>query len=99
MASIIQHGLINRSRVFTFSVHLPDRPGELLRVAELVAKQNGNIIKLEHNQFFNINRQQGVELRVTLEAFGVTHKRAILDALQHAGYDAAEIGTSSVYNN
>lgn len=99
MASIIQHGLINRSRVFTFSVHLPDRPGELLRIAELVAKQNGNIIKLDHNQFFNINRQQGVELRVTLEAFGVTHKRAILDALQHEGYDATEVGTSSVYNS
>lgn len=98
MASIIQHGLINRSRVFTFSVHLPDRPGELLRIADLVAKQNGNIIKLDHNQFFNINRQQGVELRVTLEAFGATHKRAILDALQHEGYDATEVGTSSVYN-
>ncbi|MCD7753918.1 MAG: threonine ammonia-lyase [Clostridiales bacterium] len=98
MASIIQHGLINRSRVFTFSVHLPDRPGELLRVAELVAKQSGNIIKLEHNQFVNINRQHGVELKVTLEAFGATHKRAILDALQADGYDAVECNTSSVYD-
>lgn len=98
MASIIQHGLINRSRVFTFSVHLPDRPGELLRVAELVATQNGNIIKLEHNQFVNINRQHGVELKVTLEAFGDVHKRTILDALQAEGYDAAECNTSSVYD-
>ena len=98
MASIIQHGLINRSRVFTFSVHLPDRPGELLNVASLVAKQNGNIIKLEHNQFVNINRQHGVELKVTLEAFGEVHKRTILDALQAAGYDAMECNTSSVYD-
>ena len=98
MASIIQHGLINRSRVFTFSVHLPDRPGELLNVASLVAKQNGNIIKLEHNQFVNINRQHGVELKVTLEAFGAVHKRAILDALQAEGYDAMECNTSSVYD-
>ena len=98
MASIIQHGLINRSRVFTFSVHLPDRPGELLNVASLVARQNGNIIKLEHNQFVNINRQHGVELKVTLEAFGAVHKRAILDALQAEGYDAIECNTSSVYD-
>ena len=73
VASLVQHGLINRGRVFTFSVQLPDRPGELLRVAQLVAEANGNIIKLEHNQFVNINRQSGVELRVTLEAFGHTH--------------------------
>ncbi|MBQ8935443.1 MAG: pyridoxal-phosphate dependent enzyme, partial [Oscillospiraceae bacterium] len=98
MASIIQHGLINRSRVFTFSVHLPDRPGELLRVAELIAELKGNIIKLEHNQFVNINRQHGVELKMTLEAFGAEHKQSILDALRKEGYDAAETATSSVYD-
>ena len=69
VASLVQHGLINRGRVFTFSVQLPDRPGELLRVAQIVAEANGNIIKLEHNQFVNINRQSGVELRVTLDAW------------------------------
>ena len=88
MSSLVQHGLINRGRIFTFSVQLPDRPGELLRVAEIVAKQNGNIIKLDHNQFVNINRQSGVELKVTLEAFGHEHKQAILDAMQQAGYPA-----------
>ena len=88
IASLVQHGLINRGRVFTFSVHLPDRPGELLRVASIVARENGNIIKLEHNQFVNINRQSGVELRVTLEAFGHAHKNAILTAMKEEGYDA-----------
>lgn len=98
VASLVQHGLINRGRVFTFSVQLPDRPGELLRVAQLVAEANGNIIKLEHNQFGNINRQSGVELRVTLEAFGHTHKRAILDALCGAGYAARECHTNDFYH-
>ena len=98
MASLVQHGLINRGRVFTFSVQLPDRPGELLRVAQIVAEANGNIIKLEHNQFVNINRQSGVELRVTLEAFGHTHKRAILDALCGAGYAARECHTNDFYH-
>ena len=98
VASLVQHGLINRGRVFTFSVQLPDRPGELLRVAQLVAEANGDIIKLEHNQFVNINRQSGVELRVTLEAFGHTHKRAILDALCGAGYAARECHTNDFYH-
>ena len=98
VASLVQHGLINRGRVFTFSVQLPDRPGELLRVAQLVAEANGNIIKLEHNQFVNINRQSGVELRVTLEAFGHTHQRAILDALCGAGDAARECHTNDFYH-
>ena len=97
VASLVQHGLINRGRVFSFSVQLPDRPGELLRVAEIVARENGNIIKLEHNQFVNINRQSGVELRVTLEAFGHAHKQAILDAMCAAGYVARECHTSQLY--
>ena len=93
MSSLIQNGLINRGRVFTFSVQLPDRPGELLQVASIVAKERGNIIKLEHNQFVNINRQHGVELRVTLEAFGHDHKNAILTAMAEAGYQVKEVAT------
>ncbi len=95
VSSLVQHGLLNRGRIFTFSVQLPDRPGELLRVAEIVSNQNGNIIKLEHNQFVNINRQSGVELRVTLEAFGHAHKKKILDALNDAGLKAVEVLTVS----
>ena len=97
VASLVQHGLINRGRVFTFSVQLPDRPGELLRVAQLVAEANGNIIKLEHNQFVNINRQSGVELRVTLEAFGHDHKKQILQAMRDEGYQVAERDTGDLY--
>ena len=93
MSSLIQNGLINRGRVFTFSVQLPDRPGELLQVASIVAKERGNIIKLEHNQLVNINRQHGVELRVTLEAFGHDHKNAILTAMAEAGYQVKEVAT------
>jgi threonine dehydratase len=73
--------------VFTFSVLLPDRPGELVRVAEIVSAQQGNIIKLDHNQFVSINRAAAVELQVTLEAFGHSHKAAIVKALEDAGYE------------
>ena len=95
VSSLVQHGLLNRGRIFTFSVQLPDRPGELLKVSSIVAEESGNIIRLEHNQFVNINRQSGVELRVTLEAFGHQHKQKILNALISAGYDAQETTTVS----
>ena len=98
VSSLVQHGLVSRGRVFTFSVQLPDRPGELVRVAEIVAEQNGNIIRLEHNQFVNINRQSGVELKVTLEAFGHDHKDRILEALSQAGYQAHEVDTTDFYH-
>lgn len=94
MSSLIQHGLILRGRVFTFSVLLPDRPGELLRVADLLAQEKGNIIKLEHNQFVNINRQAGVELKVTVEAFGHAHKQSILERMTAEGYDVHEAAPS-----
>ena len=98
VASLVQHGLVGRGRVFTFSVQLPDRPGELLRVAEIVAGQSGNIIKLEHNQFVSINRQSAVELRVTLEAFGHTHKKEIMRAMRKAGYEVKEVKTKDFYD-
>ena len=97
MASLVQHGLIGRGRIFTFAVRLPDRPGELLHIADILARNNGNIIKLEHNQFVNINRQSGVELRVTLEAFGHDHKQQILDALRQDGYQAQLTDTGDFY--
>ena len=97
VSSLVQHGLVSRGRIFTFSVILPDRPGELLRVSQVLAENNGNTIKLEHNQFVNLNRQSGVELRVTLEAFGHEHKAQILNALKAAGYNAREVSTTEVY--
>ena len=98
MASLVQHGLVRRGRVFTFSVNLPDRPGELVHVAQVVAREQGNIIKLEHNQFVSINRQSAVELRVTLEAFGHSHKQTILDALRAEGLDARLVTNPDIYD-
>ena len=86
MSSVVQQGLILRDRIFTVSVELPDRPGELSRVAAVIAEANGNVIKLEHNQFVSINRNAAVELRITMEAFGTEHKEDIIGALRQAGY-------------
>ncbi len=87
MSSVVQHGLIQRDRIFTLSVLLPDKPGELVRVAGVIAAEQGNVIKLEHNQFVSTNRSAAVELKITLEAFGTEHKQRIMDALRRAGYE------------
>ncbi len=94
MSSVVQQGLIMRDRIFTVSVLLPDKPGELSRVAAVIAAQNGNVIKLEHNQFVSTNRNAAVELRITLEAFGSDHKKEILDALNKGGYRPKIVRTS-----
>lgn len=86
MSSVVQQGLVLRDRIFTVSVLLPDKPGELSRVSDIIAKQNGNVIKLEHNQFVSINRNAAVELRITMEAYGTEHKTQIIDALHKNGY-------------
>ena len=97
LSSVVQHGLIERGRVFTVSVQLPDRPGELVNVANVIAKLKGNVIRLEHNQFVSINRNSAVELRITLEAFGHEHKKEIIDALRKHGYDPKEESPTGLY--
>ena len=94
MSSVVQHGLIQRGRIFTVCVLLPDRPGMLLSVASIIARENGNVIKLEHNQFVSTNRNAAVELRVTVEACGEDHKRQIVDALEAGGFDPSIVQTS-----
>lgn len=97
MASVVQHGLIERDRVFTVSVQLPDRPGELVHVANIIAGLKGNVIRLEHNQFVSINRNAAVELKITLEAFGHEHKNQIVSALRTNGYDPKVESPTSIY--
>ena len=96
-SSVVQHGLIARSRIFTVSVLLPDKPGELQRVAGVIAGENGNIIKLEHNQFVTINRNSAVELVITIEAFGPEHKEQILRVLSEQGYRPIEKKPKAIF--
>ena len=97
LASVVQHGLIARSRIFTVSVLLPDKPGELMNVSSVIAKAQGNIIRLEHNQFVSLNRNSAVELVITMEAFGPEHKQAIIQELAEQGYRPIEKTPKSIY--
>lgn len=94
MSSVVQHGLIERGRVFSMAVLLPDKPGELLKVAQIIADAKGNVIKLEHNQFVSINRNAAVKLTITLESFGIDHKNEIIEAMRSHGYEPKLVQTS-----
>ncbi len=94
MSSVVRQGLILRDRIFSVSVLLPDKPGELSRVSGVVGDANGNVIKLEHNQFVSINRNAAVELVITMEAFGTEHKQQILEALEKEGYNPKVVPTN-----
>ncbi|MBQ1689064.1 MAG: threonine ammonia-lyase [Lachnospiraceae bacterium] len=98
ISSVVQHGLIQRGRVFTISVRLPDRPGELVNVANIIAEHQGNVIRLDHNQFVSINRNSAVELKITMEAFGHDHKNEIINALEEKGYRPRMEEPKSMYN-
>lgn len=93
MSSVVQQGLIFRDRIFTVSVLLPDKPGMLAKVSQLIAEKQGNVIKLEHNQFVSTNRNAAVELRITMEAFGTEHKENILKSLDDEGYKPKVVRT------
>ncbi len=96
-SSIVQHGLIARDRIFTVSTLLPDKPGALMNISKVIADLNGNIIKLEHNQFVSINRSSAVELIITMEAFGPEHKQLIISTLSEKGYKPKEVMTKGIY--
>ncbi|MFU0828770.1 MAG: threonine ammonia-lyase [Lachnoclostridium sp.] len=98
LSSVVQHGLIQRGRIFTVSVLLPDRPGELMNVSSVIAQNQGNIIRLDHNQFVSINRNSAVELTITMEAFGHEHKDTIVKALKEKGYNPKIVQPKNTYH-
>ena len=93
ISSMINKGLIMRGRIFTFSVQLADKPGELLKVSEILSKQNANVIKLEHNQFKNLSRFKDVELQVTVETNGEEHIHKIIETFKKEGYEIERLNS------
>ena len=91
ISSMINKGLIERDRIFTFSVQLPDKPGQLEYVAHVLADLNANVVGVEHNQFKNFARFSEVELRVTCETNGAAHVKQIIDRFANEGYTLTKL--------
>ena len=91
ISSMINKGLISRGRIFTFSVQLPDKPGQLELVSKVLNQCNANVIAVDHNQFKNFARFSEVELRVTVETNGNSHIQTIIDEFAKLGYNIIKI--------
>ena len=91
ISSMINKGLISRGRIFTFSVQLPDIPGQLEKVSRILNECNANVIGVEHNQFKNFARFSEVELRVTCETNGESHIKLIIERFNETGYQITRI--------
>jgi len=91
VSSMITKGLLSRNRIFCFSVDLPDTPGELLKIASLLEQNQANVIKLDHNQFQNLDRFIHVQLQVTVETSGIEQINTLKQSLKDAGYSIKQI--------
>ncbi|GFI41298.1 threonine ammonia-lyase [Thomasclavelia cocleata] len=91
ISSMINKGLISRGRIFTFSVQLQDKPGQLELVSKVLNQCNANVIAVDHNQFKNFARFSEVELRVTVETNGNSHIDMIINEFDKLGYKITKI--------
>jgi threonine dehydratase len=86
ISSMINKGLVARGRIFKFVVYLPDKPGQLVQVAEILAELNANVVRLDHDQFVNLDRFHDVELQVTVETNGEEHIQRITETMLERGF-------------
>ena len=86
ISSLINNGLVSKGRLFCFCLELRNVPGELLKISEILAKENANIVKLDHNQLKAINRIHNVQLEVTVETNGHEHIEQIINAFENESY-------------
>ncbi|NMM63564.1 threonine ammonia-lyase [Clostridium sp. P21] len=91
IASMLNHGLLSRGRIFCFSVKLQDTPGQLVKISKILADKGANVIELDHNQFKAIDRLRHVVLEVTVETNGHEHIEEIVKALNEEGYNVDKV--------
>ena len=91
ISALIDKALIARGRVFCFAVQLPDKPGQLLKVSEILAEQNANVIKLDHNQAKVTDSFKKVVLEVTVETHNQDHINRIVKALNDNGFAVEKV--------
>jgi len=91
ISAIINRALVSRGRLFCFTVNLPDKPGELLHVANILSALKANVIKLDHNQSKVMDRFKQVQLEVTVETNGNHHVDEIVAEFQKNGLEIQKV--------
>ena len=87
MQRVISHGLAASGRYLKLRIMLPDRPGQLARISELLAEAHANVIEVLHTRHGVGLRISDVELDISVETRGPEHRQHVVDLLRAAGYD------------
>lgn len=87
MERVISRGLAASERYLKLKLMLPDRPGQLARVAELISEANANVVEVLHTRHGRNALISQVELELSVETRGPEHVRSVIDRLSEAGYD------------
>ncbi|MCM3656100.1 threonine ammonia-lyase [Agromyces mediolanus] len=86
MQRVISHGLAASGRYLTVRVGLPDRPGQLLRIAELLAGSHANVVEVLHTRHGRGLQISEVEIDISVETRGPEHRTQVVEVLRSAGY-------------
>ncbi len=84
---VVSHGLAASGRYLTIRIPLPDRPGQLARVSELVSQAGANVMEVMHTRHGQGLQISEVILQMSIETRGAEHTELTLDTLRQAGYD------------
>lgn len=87
MQRIIALGLVASGRYMTMRIPLPDRPGQLATVSEILARVGANVIEVLHTRHDLGLTVGDVVLQVSVETRGPRHQSQVIAALAEAGYD------------
>lgn len=83
---VVSHGLAASGRYMTMRIPLPDRPGQLSRVSELIAQAGANVIEVLHTRHGQGLQISEVVLQISVETRGEEHKGLTLQTLEDAGF-------------
>jgi threonine dehydratase len=85
LISVMRHGLTLAGRYLGFRTRIPDRPGELIKLLELIASERGNVVSLEHHREGLTNVSE-TEVELTVVTRNDEHCKLISDTLAARGY-------------
>ena len=95
LASITVRELERESRIVSFRLTIPDRPGVLGHIATRLGELGANILEVDHRRLFLDVPAKGAKLDVTVETRDAAHAQQILAALDADGYRPVRIETGA----